>query len=275
MRRHGHLVFWRPSTADPNPDLTSPQRSPSFSARTLSLIAVIAVSLLAAACSGGESTEELEGSSETVNPVTTSTAAQPSTTSTVATTTSTNVGSQATTSTSVGSDAQGYALEASPLTTMLFPGGEQAIGLIPMDSVEAAWYQWDSRYVVLFRGLGVVDHEPLCAATSITQDEITFDFSSAAPLGSASSDTCPSIPSPQSPAGLYECGALTYFVTEIPTTAEGFLVASLGRSTDGVWVRFFGGADPSRGAAPEFVPGSDAYSLPDTTVESAQQVSCG
>lgn len=151
--------------------------------------------------------------------------------------------------------------------------------IFPPGSVEAAWYQWNGFYVVLYRGFRLADVGPVCPGNSqlVGQDFSTIS-NSPAPLGAdAACDGSPYVIDP--PQGAQECGDLLYYTTIIPVDAatEGVvLFGSMERSAGG---GAFDGqtsqALANPGGTPEFQPGLTAYSLPASSVDDAQVVTCG
>jgi hypothetical protein len=151
--------------------------------------------------------------------------------------------------------------------------------MFPPGSVEAAWYQWNGFYVVLYRGFRLADVGPVCPGNSqlVGQDFSTIS-NSPAPLGAgAACEGSPYVIEP--PQGAQECGDLLYYTTIIPVdpnTQGVVLFGSMERSAGG---GAFDGqtsqALANPGGTPEFQPGLTAYSLPASSVDDARVVSCG
>ena len=232
------------------------------------------VALIAAGCSSSSgddastTTAAAESStSTTVQATTTTTTTTPPATTTAAPTTTT-------TTTTAGSDATPVA--ATPVVGVLSGyslGGE---ALFPPESVEAHWYQWDGLYVVLYRGFDASSGEPICAGNSILEEDGRFANVSNSPHEGTVAEICDGVPKlADAPSGVYACGALLYYLTEIPTETVGQLFGTLEIVTAGQSDGQSSSADSEIAATPEFEPGLDGYGLPPSAADDGGTVTCG
>ena len=179
---------------------------------TRSLILFAAISLIVAACSDDDAATT---TAATAASTTTTTTAE--TTSTAAETTTTTTEPATTTTAAPTAGTVG----ATPVVGVLVPYSANGGGLFPPSSVEAHWYQYEDSYVVLYRGFDASAGTPICAGNSIF-DGSTFTNISNSPHLGTTDEICVGAPTiAESPAGVYACGALLYYVTQIPTDIEG------------------------------------------------------
>ena len=111
-------------------------------------VAMVAIALALSACGGTSNdttTTDAPGQPTTTAP------APATTTTTEPATTSTTI--QATTTTATA----GATVAATPVIGYLEPYSPGGADLFPPGSVEAHWYQWGDRYVVLYRGFNAAD----------------------------------------------------------------------------------------------------------------------
>lgn len=131
--------------------------------------------------------------------------------------------------------------------------------------------------VVLFRGYDARDMAGICPYAGFFGNNGSQDNSS--PYPSSATEACGNQNLALPPAGAFSCGALLYYVTDMPTAdTNAFLNAgmSLWIPTAGVSITQ-GMADPLRpdlANTPEFEPGLDSYHLPPSTVDPLDVVSC-
>jgi hypothetical protein len=212
----------------------------------------------------------------TTEPATTTTT-EPATTTTTepATTTTTQ---PATTTTTVPPVEVGSSPLFAFLGVDLPPYGDDEV--FEPGEVEVQWYQWNSLFVVLFRG--VRPEANLCLGNSILSGN-SFDFHSNSKLGDE--EPC------QGPAGddlageafgVRACGELVYYLTEIPTSESGALFGSadlwavpdaISGATDVSGVT--GVVDTELGDPPEFDPTAIGYVLPASDADDLSEVDCG
>lgn len=236
--------------------------------RLRTLFVITAVTLVAAACSSPDDTTTTTSSTTTTSTTTTTLA---ETTTTVLETTTT---APTTTTTTIA--AGGAIVEASSIVAELQPYSPGGGELFPAGSVQAHWYQWDGLYVVLYRGFDASDGSPICAGNS-AQEAAGFNHISNAPHNGTVDEICDGAPRiAEAPSGVYSCGPLLYYVTEIPTDVVANLWGTLEIVMDGGSI-----VDGQTSAAagditvtPEFEPGLTAYELPPTTVDDLGSVSC-
>ena len=111
----------------------------------------------------------------------------------------------------------------------------------------------------MYAGLDLRRSGPLCPGNSI-QTAAGFEHISNAPT---ERDACSGAPTLAGPAaGARTCGDLVFYLTEIPTTAEGTLFGTVERYDDGVIVGLTSTARTNISATPDFDPDVAAYSLP-------------
>jgi hypothetical protein len=152
-------------------------------------------------------------------------------------------------------------------------GGET---LFPPESVEAHWYQWDGQYVVLYRGFNVLLGEPICAGNSLLDPVDGFVNISNSPHEGTVAEICDGVPKlADAPSGVYACGKLLYYLTEIPTETVGTLFGTLEIVNAGVGDGQSSVAETDITSTPEFEPGLVAYELPPSDVDSGGTVTCG
>jgi hypothetical protein len=153
--------------------------------------------------------------------------------------------------------------------------GQDGSDLFPPSSVEAHWYQWLGRYVVLYRGYDATDMTPICPGNSI---ENAQGFSSITndpyPSGSSACDGAPNIASAPG-AGVFACGGLLYYVTEIATAVTGNLWGTLELSTsEGFIGQTTFGTPVDLDNTPVFEPGLTSYDLPADDIDNLDVVNC-
>lgn len=239
--------------------------------RVLALIAVVAIGAASCSSDGGDDETTTTTSANT----TTTTVAETTTTTTSAPETTTTTAAE-TTTTSEAPPA-GATIEATPVFAQLQPYNEQGGALFAPGTVQAHWYQWDGLYVVLYRGFNAADGSQICAGNSI-QEAAGFSFVSNSPHNGTVEEICDGSPRiAEAPSGVFACGPLLYYVTEIPTTTVGNLFGTLEIVQGGASV-VYGQTSAVGGSidvTPEFEPGLTAYTLPSSTVDDLGAVNCG
>jgi hypothetical protein len=229
----------------------------------------LALVLIAASCSSS-SDDDGSTTSAAAEAATTTTAAQ--TTTTTATTTTTTAAP--TTTTTAGSGAT--AVAATPIVGVLAPYSPGGEALFPAESVEAPWYQWDGLYVVLYRGFNASSGEPIFADNSILDPVDGFVNISNSPHAGTVDEICDGVPKlADAPSGVYACGALLYYLTEIPTETVGPLFGTLEIVNADVGDGQSSIAETYIASTPEFEPGLAAYELPPSNVNNGGTVMCG
>ena len=242
----------------------------------LVLGASLALVLIASGCSSS-SDDDSSTTSTAAEAATTTTAAEPTTTTSTTTTTTaptTTTTAAPATTTTAGSGAT--AVATTPIVGVLTGyslGGE---ALFPAESVEAHWYQWDGLYVVLYRGFNASRGEPICAGNSMLDPADGFVNISNSPHEGTVDEICDGVPKlADAPSGVYACGALLYYLTEIPTETVGTLFGTLEIVKNGVADGQSSIAETDIASTPEFEPGLAAYELPPSNVDSGGTVTCG
>ncbi len=230
------------------------------------LIGAVMIAFALSACGGASNdttTTDAPGQSTTTAPASTTT------TTAAAATTSTTV--QATTTTA----AVGATVAATPVVGYLEPYSPKGADLFPPGSVEAHWYQWGDRYVVLYRGFNAADGSAICAGNSIHVEGVGFGSISNSPYNGAEDEICVGSPRfAEPPSGVFACDTLLYYVTEIPSDVEGTLFGTL-EYGDGEWEGQTSQAITDLANTPIFEPGLTAYDLPPTADGTGGSVICG
>lgn len=207
-------------------------------------------------------------SAETTTSVDSTTTSGATTTTAEETTTS-----EATTTTAV----QPVAVPETPVVGVLAPYPPEAEGaaLLP-DPVEAHWYQYDGRYVVLYRGFDASSGQEICAGNSILIEGVGFSNVTNSPYLGVADEICVGAADiAQPPSGVFACGPLLYYVTAIPTDSEGTLFGTLEIGTAEGFVGQTSQAQPDLVATPEFMPDQPAYELAPSDVDAGGVVDCG
>lgn len=232
------------------------------------LLCVLA--MIAAACSSDTTdttTAPASSESTTTEPAPTTTA-EASTTTEAATTT-------AAPTTTTTAPAAGAQVASTPIIGQLQPYNEGGAGLFAPGSVEAHWYQWDGLYVVLYRGFDAATGDPICGGNSI-YDGANFVNISDSPHAGEIEDICDGVPKiAEAPSGIYSCGSLLYYLTEIPVDTAGTLFGTLEIVSGGDAVGQTSQAPTDLASTPEFEPGLSTYELPPSTVDDLGLVTCG
>ena len=148
--------------------------------------------------------------------------------------------------------------------------------MFPDGSVEAHWYQWNGRYVVLYRGFNASRGEPICAGNSILKEGGQFENISNSPHEGTVAEICDGVPKlADAPSGVYACGALLYYLTEIPTEIVGKVFGTLEIVKSGLSGGQSSNAETDLASTPEFEPGLASYVLPPSDVDNGRTVECG
>ena len=214
----------------------------------------------------GTSTDTADTPADTTTPAAVATAPP----TTMAASTTTTVAPTTTTEAMV----MALVVNPTPIVGVLEAYNPEGEALFPEESVEAHWYQWDGFYVVLYRGYDAASGAEICPGNSIMIPGVGFSHVSNAPHLGAADEICVGTATLATGAAR-ACGSLLYYVTQIPTTAEGALFGTLE----------IGDATGFRGqtseviadlaATPDFEPGLEAYQLPGSGVDDLALVACG
>lgn len=227
------------------------------------------LAMIAAACSSDSTDTTAAAASDE----TTSTSQATTTTAAATTTTEAATTTAAPTTTTTAAPA-GAVVAATPIVGQLEPYSAGGAELFPAGSVEAHWYQWDGMYVVLYRGFDAASGEPICAGNSIHNGTTWVNISNAPHAGTAE-DICDGVPkAAEPPAGVYACGSLLYYLTEVPVDTAGTLFGTLEIVADGAADGQTSQAATDLAATPEFEPGLTAYELPPSNVDDLGSASC-
>jgi hypothetical protein len=234
-------------------------------------LAIIAFGLVAAACSS----DSTDTTVEVTDPPSATTTSQAATTTEAPTTTTTTTAP--TTTTTAGPVAE--MVPATPVFGVLqpYPPVDAGALLFPPGSVEAHWYQWDGLYVVLYRGWDASNGTEICAGNSWFPDgEIWQNITNSAWIGDEDQICVGTAAIAAAPSGVYACGSLLYYITEISTDpdAAGNLWGTL-EIGDGEWAGQTSEALIDLARTPEFEPGLEAYELLPTDVDDGGIVDCG
>ena len=230
--------------------LCLPQEASLEASMRRALIAVVAIALALSACGGTSNdttTTDAPGQPTTTAP------APATTTTTEPATTSTTI--QATTTTATA----GATVAATPVIGYLEPYSPGGADLFPPGSVEAHWYQWGDRYVVLYRGFNAADGSAICAGNSVFIEGVGFGSISDSPYNGAEDEICVgSQRLAEPPSGAFACDTLLYYVTEIPSDVDGALWGTLAYG-DGQWEGQTSQAISDLANTPVFEPGLEAW----------------
>ena len=228
-----------------------------------------AVALVGAACSG-------DSTDTTVSPnqPTATTTSQAATTTRAPTTTATPTTTAPATPITAGPVAE--MVPPTPVFGLLDPYNDAGGGLFPAESVEAHWYQWDGLYVVLYRGWDAADGTEICAGNSWRADGAIWEnITNSAHIGDEDEICVDTARLAQPPSGVYACGSLLYYLTEIPTDATGNLWGTLEiGSGGGEWAGQTSETPIDLASTPEFEPGLPAYELPPSAMDDLDVVEC-
>ncbi len=177
------------------------------------------------------------------------------------------------TATTVSVDA--VSVPKTPVVGLLDPYNAGGEGLLHSGTVEAHWYQWGELYVVLYRGFDADDGTAICAGNSVLDPAAGYQHVTNSPHIGAADDICVGAPRiAEAPLGVYTCGSLLYYFTEIPTDSEGTLWGTL-EIGDGEWAGHTSETTIDLANTPMFEPGLSAYELPPAGVDSGGIVECG
>lgn len=161
-----------------------------------------------------------------------------------------------------------------PVVGVLQPYNSGGEVLFPPGSVEAHWYQWDGQYIVLYRGYDAEDRMAICPGNSIETSPDSFEFVSNSPFLLPAEDICADAQLAGPDRGVRACGSLLYYLTEIPTTAEGNLYGTLEQNDGNGWQGQTSSAPADLANTPEFEPEQGSYSLPPSNVDDGGIVIC-
>ncbi len=233
------------------------------------LVLLVLIGAVAAACSSDDSGD----TTTTAAPDTTTTTAATTTTEATTTTTAATTTTEAATTTTEAVDA--YEVAETPLMAELQPYSAGGAELFPAGSVQAHWYQWDGRYVILYRGFDASDGTPICAGNS-AQESTGFNYITNSPHEGTVDEICNGVPKlAEAPLGVYACGSLLYYLTEVPVDTVANLFGTLEIVTvDGAEGQTSAVPFDTVVETPEFEPGLTAYNLPATTVDDGGVVQC-
>lgn len=178
-----------------------------------------------------------------------------------------------------GAGGAGSEVPAKPVIGTLSPypdnvPGQDGSDLFPPNSVEAHWYQWNNRYVVLYRGYDATDTTGICPGNSI-ENQGNFTNISNSPYPSSVVAACGTANLALPPAGSFSCGGLLYYVTEIATQFTSNLWGTIELSTSQGYIgQTTFGTPTDLANTPEFEPGLTTYDLPAAAIDSLDVVNC-
>ena len=102
-----------------------------------------------------------------------------------------------------------------------------------------------------------------------------FESISNSPHEGTAADICDGVPKlADPPSGVYACGMLLYYLTEIPTETVGQVFGTLEIVRNGQADGASGIAETDIGSTPEFEPGLTSYALPSSDVDGGRTVVC-
>lgn len=155
-----------------------------------------------------------------------------------------------------------------------YPPEDRGAALLP-DPVEAHWYQHDGRFVVLYRGFDAASGQEICAGNSILVGGVGFTNITNSPHLGAVDEICVNVNKiAEPPSGVYACGSLLYYVTEIPIETEGMLYGTLEIGAPDGFSGQTSQAETDLANTPEFLPEQTAYDLPASAVDPGGPVKC-
>ena len=242
------------------------------------LIAAAAFALIATACGSSDDT------TTTAAPRATTTAAAATTTTVAAAAATTTTAAAETTTTAGGEETTTTELTAAvvPATTTIASlepyGPGDGPHMFPPGSVEAHWYQWDGKYVVLYRGFDAAAGQEICAGNSIlVLGAGSMHITNSPYLNGADAICIGAATILEPPDGVQVCGSLLYYLTAIPTDQNGILYGTMEIGFGGSPLRWEGqtSTTPSDPGVPTFEPGLPVYELPPSTVDGLGVISCG
>ena len=103
-----------------------------------------------------------------------------------------------------------------------------------------------------------------------------FAYISNSSHGETASELCDGAPKlAVAPSGASACGALLYYLTEIPTETTGTLFGTLEIVRNGIGDGQSSIAESDIESTPEFEPGLESYELPPSNVDNGGTVVCG
>jgi hypothetical protein len=232
--------------------------------------AVILAIILAVVLSSSGDSEDAAATTSTTQATTTT--AEDTTTTTEETTTTTEettTTTEAVTTTTIAA----FLVPETPIVGVLAP--YSAASPVPWPT-EAHWYQSDGHYVVLYRGFDAAGSIAICAGNSLGQPGPPWVNVSNSPYLAGADEICVGVPKiADPPSGVFACGSLLYYVTEIPVTGEGVLFGTLEIGTANGFEGETSQATTDIASTPEFVPGQPAYQLPASGVDAGGLVTCG
>jgi hypothetical protein len=212
-----------------------------------------------------------DGAAPTTTTSSTATTAAETTTTTAAETTTTTAAPGTTTT-----GPSGTQVAETPIVAVLQPYAAGGDALFPAGSVEAHWYQWEGVWVVLYRGVDADNAPPICPGNSIEVTAGEFAHTSNAPFNAEADEVCVDAPNLAGEgSGVQACGALLYYITEIPIEAGGALHATLEVNEGSGFIGQTGAVPADAAVAPEFTPYQAAYTLPASGVDEGGTVLCG
>ena len=166
-----------------------------------------------------------------------------------------------------------------PLT--FYPDSE---GELPFEdgAVEANWYTWDGRYVVVYAGWDHTAGDPQCPGNSLEIAPQEFDFISNSPSGDGGCDPEDAFPNLVSgdDEGARVCEGLVLYRTIIPlegdggTPSAGNLYGSVERAVEGGYVGATSAVAIGSGTIGELDFTADAYTVPDGWLDGTTEVTC-
>lgn len=240
--------------------------------RRLPAVLFVGAIVVGACSSSDDATTTVPPIQATTTTLATTTTAAPTTTLATTTTVETTTSSAAPTTT----QAPGLEVLATPVVGVLapYPPEDRGQALLP-DPVEAHWYQHDGRYVVLYRGFDASAGREICAGNSIFIGGVGFTNITNSPHLGAVDEICVNVAKiAEPPSGVYACGSLLYYVTEIPIESEGTLYGTLEIGAPDGFSGQSSQADTDLANTPEFLPNQAAYELPESGVGAGGPVTC-
>ena len=243
----------------------------------LLLAALLAVFLLNNDDDSGDNNVAVPSSSSTSS----STVSSTTSSSVPASTTSTSTPSEATTTTEGGTDTgetpgvTPVAISESAVKAAIDKNTPDADLPFEDGDIEANWYTWEDRFVVVYAGWDATATEPLCPGNSLESGG-AFDFISNSPAGDRGCDPEDAFDNVVSgDDGARVCEGLVLYRTIIPVEGStGTLYGSIEKADGGTIIGATSRAPIDSGELTELDPTADAYTVPDGWLDGTTEVTC-
>ncbi len=245
-------------------------------ALALLLAALLAVFILNNDDDSGNNNVAVPSSSSTSS----STVSSTTSSSVPSSTTSTSTPSEATTTTEGGTDTGDpgvtpVAISESAVKAAIAKNTPDADLPFEDGDIEANWYTWEDRFVVVYAGWDATATEALCPGNSLESGG-AFDFISNSPAGDGGCDPEDAFNNIVSgDEGARVCEGLVLYRTIIPVEGStGTLYGSIEKADAGTIIGATSRASIDSGTISELDFTADAYTVPDGWLEGTTEVTC-